>query len=148
MSGINIIINVAMIISTGWLVWWKSPFIINNKLVLMNASLQRLYQYEFITISLHRDPFLPWVKTTYQWDLVASETPCEYISHLISLMLLLLLSILLLLHITALIIILTLSCWTSIIQATLNIWIRGNSIVNKINQNEIIIWIYYPVLTI
>jgi hypothetical protein len=45
---------------------------------LMNTSLKGLYQCEFVSVLLHRDPFFPLIKASNQESLLSSKVPSEY----------------------------------------------------------------------
>lgn len=78
MSGVNKVIDVAWTVSHCRLIRCKSPFIVDNKLVLVNTPLKSFNKCKFIPILFHWYPFFPGVKTSNQKCLLSSKVPSEY----------------------------------------------------------------------
>ena len=79
MGGVNEVIYVSLAVSHGGLISRESPIAINYKLVLVNSSLERVQQWEFIAACLfHQETLWPVRKAAYEVSLLPSEIPSEY----------------------------------------------------------------------
>jgi hypothetical protein len=73
---LNKVIYVPLVISHSGLVPSESPIAIHYKLILMDASLERVQQGELIaTHFLHEEALVPVSETTYQIGLLPAKVP-------------------------------------------------------------------------
>jgi hypothetical protein len=73
---LNKVIYVPLVISHGGLVSRESPIAIHYKLILMDASLQRVQQGKLIAAHfLHEEALRPISETTYQIGFLPAKVP-------------------------------------------------------------------------
>ena len=79
-SRVYIVVDVALVVAHGWVVWSKSPISIHNELILVDAPSQHFGQCEFITTRslFHGYSFLPVGETSDQEGFSAPEIPSKH----------------------------------------------------------------------